>query len=81
LVGTQPYRRLEQMLLALADWEPSNVRPTAVEALAAYGRGTTLEFAELLGVDSDAARRQLEMAGATPHPVGGDFAWESAGHP
>lgn len=32
LVATQPYRRLEQVLLAVTDWEPVNFTPTLEEA-------------------------------------------------
>jgi predicted DsbA family dithiol-disulfide isomerase len=75
LVATQPYRRLEQVLLAVTDWEPSTSIPTLDEALTMYGRGTTREFAELLRIDPATARDQLDEAGAVACPVGRDFAW------
>ena len=75
LVATQPYRRLEQVLLALTDWDPVNFIPTLEEALAMYGRGTTREFAELLGIDLATTREQLEAAGAVARVVGNDFIW------
>ena len=82
LRGTQPYERLERGLLKATGWEPSGRTPTPAEALAAYGSGTTREFAELLGLGHDETVRALEENGGVRRPIAGDALWSGpAGQP
>lgn len=77
--GTQQYAALERALLQQTGLPRAERKPTPAEALAAYGAGTTKEFAELLGLDLDATIRALEASGARRTPVAGDAVW-SADH-
>lgn len=75
LRGTQPYKRLEQALLKAAGLVPSTKKATATDLLAAYGSGTTLEFATALEMTPEEAVAALQRAGATAMPIAGDVRW------
>jgi len=79
LSGTVPYAQLEAALLKVSGLARSTQSPTAEAALAAYGSGTTLEFAMLLGLAPAAAAEQLHSAGAHQTPIAGDALW--SGYP
>lgn len=75
LSGTQPFAQLEQVLLQVTGLEQVRRTPTVAEALAAYGSGSTLEYALLLDVSPAAATKLLEEAGAIRQPVASDALW------
>lgn len=77
LRGAQSYERLEGALLELTGLERATAQPTAAEALAAYGSGTTKEFAELLGLSLDETQKALTAAGAKARPIAGDALWSN----
>src|SRR5262249_39775450 len=75
LHGTQPYSRLERALLQLTGLPRSERAPTPEQALAAYGSGTTKEFADVLDLDHAATIRALEASGARRIAAAGDALW------
>jgi predicted DsbA family dithiol-disulfide isomerase len=77
--GAQSYARLEQLLLRVTGFAPADRVVSPREALAAYGTGTTREFAELLGLDQATTRKLLQESGARRTSIAGDVLW-SAGH-
>jgi predicted DsbA family dithiol-disulfide isomerase len=77
LHGSQPYARLEQVLLRLTGLPRVELAPTPDKALAAYGAGTTREFAELLGLEHSAAVQVLAASGAVRTPLAGDALWSA----
>jgi protein-disulfide isomerase-like protein with CxxC motif len=75
LHGTQRYTRLEREVVRVTGLPRTERAPTTGEALAAYGSGTTKEFAELLDLDQEATIRTLEASGTRRTPVAGDALW------
>jgi len=78
LHGTQSYAKLEQTFLQITGLPRSGQTPTATEILAAYGSGTTPEFAEALGLGVEETRETLESAGAVAIPVADDALWTTS---
>lgn len=78
LRGTQPFANIERAFLSAAAAAPSTAQPAPEAALHAYESGTTREFAELLGLSTEATERALEAAGAVPAPVAGSYLWRAA---
>ncbi|ODS52161.1 MAG: hypothetical protein ABS36_18625 [Acidobacteria bacterium SCN 69-37] len=64
LRGTQVFETLEDAVLRAAGLPSSTLRPSASDALDAYGTGTLREFAELLQMDDDETTAALESLGA-----------------
>jgi protein-disulfide isomerase-like protein with CxxC motif len=75
LHGTQHYARLEREVLRVTGLPRIERVPTPEEALAAYGSGTTKEFADVLDLDNAATIRALEANGARRVPEAGDMLW------
>jgi predicted DsbA family dithiol-disulfide isomerase len=73
--GTQPYFRLERALRAVLGELPPE-RSTAIDdVLAAYGSGTTPEFAAVLGLELDETAAALRRAGLREQAVAGSAWW------
>jgi protein-disulfide isomerase-like protein with CxxC motif len=75
LHGSQNYKRLEETVLRVTGIPRAQRAPRPEEALAAYGSGTTLEFAELLDVSRGEVGELLTANGATRFEVAGDTLW------
>lgn len=76
LRGTQVFETLEAAVTSTLDIERSTRRPSAAEAVAAYGVGTVKEFSLLLGLDEMATALALEDAGAVR---AGGWLWRKRG--
>lgn len=73
--GTQPYFRLERALRAVLGELPPE-RSTAIDdVLAAYGSGTTPEFAAVLDLDLDETAAVLRRAGMRERAVANSAWW------
>lgn len=77
LRGGQPFRRLEDALLQVTGLPRVEGKPSAAEALAAYGTGTTREFAELLELEPAQAADALRAAGGSAQAIAGDLLWSA----
>jgi protein-disulfide isomerase-like protein with CxxC motif len=73
--GTQPYFRLERALGAVLGELPPHRSTALDDVLAAYGSGTTLEFAEVLELGLDETAAALRRAGMRERAVAGSAWW------
>jgi predicted DsbA family dithiol-disulfide isomerase len=76
--GSQPFFRLERALeKVLGELPPP--REVRVNGVIEEDRsGTTREFAEVLGLDSEATEAALRQAGARSRPLAGSHLWSAA---
>lgn len=75
LRGTQPYHRLERALQAVLGELPPQRPMTPASVLAAYGSGTTREFAEVLEQPEAEVELLLAAAGGVREPIAGSARW------
>ena len=75
--GTQTFEALERALLSVVTIAKSERQPTVDEALAAYGSGTTREFAELLNLSLEDTEAALTVAGARREDRAGSALWHA----
>lgn len=76
--GTQPYFRLERALHAVLGELPPERSTALDDVLAAYGSGTTPEFAEVLGLELDETAAALRSAGLREQVVAGSAWWTAS---
>jgi predicted DsbA family dithiol-disulfide isomerase len=73
--GTQPYFRLERALRAVLGELPEERSTALDDVFAAYGSGTTPEFAEVLGLDLVETAAALRRTGLREQAVAGSAWW------